>query len=279
MTIYVVYKHTNTINGKAYVGQVSKPTLLIEDPDQLVDIRWRQHCNAAKRKSSAAFHRAIRKYGEAAFEHEVLEVCDSLENCLTRESYWIKYHKTTTDESGYNMTTGGEGYYVTDEIRSKMRARGKEIMSRPDVLAKLSKPIAQIDPDTHNVLAIYSSARKASRITGVNHGNMCSAARNRSNQIIGGYLWKFIDKYSSIAPAGQQAIEKKDSRYRGSLCHQTKFSEDVVVELRKNFAHVDLSIRGAIMQFCSDQASKLGVSSRAIHNIVRYKTWKHVSVN
>lgn len=92
----IIYLLTNTTNGKQYVGQTSMG----------LDWRWRQHCIDAQRNSTTHLHKAIRKYGNAAFTHEILEHT-TIENVNAREIYWIAELKTK--EHGYNMTNGGEG--------------------------------------------------------------------------------------------------------------------------------------------------------------------------
>ena len=274
MTVYVVYKHTNIINNKVYVGQVSKPSINSNDPERLMNIRWQQHCNDALRGSKSIFHKAIRKHGKNAFKHDVIGVYQTLEESLTAEAYWIKELMSMIDQNGYNMTSGGEGYVVSDQTRQKMRVRGKEVMSRPEVLKKVSKQVAQINPDTNQILMIYSSAREATKKTGINHGNICSAARNNNKQIIGGYTWQYVD--DKLTLGDDKLFIKHDSRHKGSQCHQTKFSESDVIELRKLFQSVNQSKKGEIMKFCNEHASRLSVTSRAIHNIIRNKTWKHI---
>lgn len=53
------------------------------------------------------------------------------------------------------------------------------------------KKISQYDLEG-NKLATFKSASEASRVTGVNHGNLCSVARgNTKYKTAGGYVWKY----------------------------------------------------------------------------------------
>ena len=87
-----IYKVTNKINGKVYIGQS-------------VDIgrRWRQHMTA---KDDIYFHKAIQKYGVENFEWEVIEQCKK-KDLDEREIYWIEYYDSFN--KGYNRTKGGDG--------------------------------------------------------------------------------------------------------------------------------------------------------------------------
>ena len=87
-----IYKVTNKINGKVYIGQS-------------VDIgrRWRQHMTA---KDDIYFHKAIQKYGVENFEWEVIEQCKK-KDLDAREAYWIEYYDSFN--KGYNCTKGGGG--------------------------------------------------------------------------------------------------------------------------------------------------------------------------
>ena len=92
-----IYKITNTINGKSYIGQTI----------QNVKERFYQHCatKCSKAVSNMAIHRAIKKYGKSNFIVEVIEEVESV-YLNDRERYWIKYYNSYNN--GYNSTKGGQ---------------------------------------------------------------------------------------------------------------------------------------------------------------------------
>lgn len=86
-----IYKITNLINGKIYVGQTSRTP----------EIRFSEHVHADSYIGSA-----IRKYGRANFKIEVLEECESKKELDNREQYWIARFESM-GPNGYNLTEGG----------------------------------------------------------------------------------------------------------------------------------------------------------------------------
>lgn len=88
-----IYKVTNKVNGKSYIGQTR----------YTVEFRWRQHQH---KKDNTYFHNAIHKYGIENFTVETLEECN-IEDLDSKEIYYIA--KYDTFNSGYNLTIGGEG--------------------------------------------------------------------------------------------------------------------------------------------------------------------------
>lgn len=113
MKTFVIYCHTNKINGKKYIGQTC------EDPER----RWRR--NGSGYKDSPKFYNAILKYGWNNFNHEILEKDLNEQEANEREIFWIAYYDTfNNDEKGYNMTPGGNNYmkqlWQIPEYREKM---------------------------------------------------------------------------------------------------------------------------------------------------------------
>lgn len=100
-----IYKVTNTVNGKAYVGQTRRT----------IEQRWKQHVYNSFNEApynKGPFHCAIKKYGVDAFIVEELEECKN-EDLDEREMHWIKYLDTL--RNGYNATTGGDHPYRWDD--------------------------------------------------------------------------------------------------------------------------------------------------------------------
>lgn len=95
-----IYKITNKINGKCYIGQTSK----------FYKKRWNEHKNTAFNKSKISYnyplYKAFRKYGVSNFEFKVIEKCE-IQNLNKREMYWISYFDSYN--KGYNQNLGGEG--------------------------------------------------------------------------------------------------------------------------------------------------------------------------
>ena len=94
----VIYKITNNVNGKSYIGQTI----------QNYKERFYQHCaiKCSKKVSDMAIHKALRKYGKANFTLEVIEEVDA-DNLNEKERYWINYYDSYNN--GYNSTLGGQG--------------------------------------------------------------------------------------------------------------------------------------------------------------------------
>ena len=94
-----IYKITNLINGKSYIGQTNN---------------YKRRFTEHKAKNYGAdeakiLYDAIDKYGIENFSFEVIE--DKTENYNEREKYWIAYYHTYVRDPecwGYNLTPGGD---------------------------------------------------------------------------------------------------------------------------------------------------------------------------
>jgi len=87
----LIYKTTNLVNGKIYVGK---------------DMKNRSHYLG----SGLILKQAIKKYGKENFKKEVIEDCgDDKEFLSVREIFWIRELRSNRQGLGYNLTEGGTG--------------------------------------------------------------------------------------------------------------------------------------------------------------------------
>jgi hypothetical protein len=68
--------------------------------------------------STAALHQAIRKYGEDHFTVEQIDRATSREELSKKEAFYIAQLRTIAP-GGYNLTSGGESYSMSPELRHR----------------------------------------------------------------------------------------------------------------------------------------------------------------
>ena len=112
---FIIYKHTNKINGKIYFGLTS----------QKPNDRWQWGHGY---KGSPRFYNAIKKYGWKNFDHEILFENLTEQEAKEKETQLILEYKTNNDKFGYNLTNGGEYNQMNEEIKQKISRTQKKIM-------------------------------------------------------------------------------------------------------------------------------------------------------
>lgn len=98
--VMYVYKTTNLINNKIYIG-----------------------VHKSKRKkylgSGKILKQAIKKYGKENFKCEIIEYCESEDEMFSREKYWIKEYNSQNTDIGYNLHDGGLGGFISKPFLNK----------------------------------------------------------------------------------------------------------------------------------------------------------------
>lgn len=108
----IIYRATNSINGKCYIGFTTN-----------FESRRYQHEWLADHDSQQAFHRALRKHGKNAFSWEIIDESEDADRALyVLEPYYIEKFRSY-GKTGYNMTIGGEGKrkIVSEQTKEKIR--------------------------------------------------------------------------------------------------------------------------------------------------------------
>ena len=98
--IGTIYKITNNINNKSYIGKTYRP----------INTRWNEHIRSSKYYKNRPLYKAINKYGPDNFSIESLG--EYSEDILeAQEIEYISFYNTF--KSGYNATEGGDsGRYL-----------------------------------------------------------------------------------------------------------------------------------------------------------------------
>lgn len=199
-----IYKITNLINGKIYVGKTAFS----------IEKRWKEHYADSKKGLDRPLYRAINKYGIDNFKIEQIEEVSTDEEACQREIYWISFYNSYY--TGYNATFGGDGRQQYDPkqiltlwkegltnkeiakvvgcsidcIRDNLTLFNISVEERKErgfqkSIQTNSKQILMISKDTDEILKIFSSSREAARFL-IKEQNL-----NPNN--IGGYSGHIIE--------------------------------------------------------------------------------------
>lgn len=155
-----IYKITNTVNGKCYIGQ-----------SRDIEARWQKHLSAYKSSPDWELYRAFKKYGISKFTFEIVEECQ-INELNEREIYWIAQYDSFNN--GYNMTLGGEACNGTND-----------------------KKVYQYTV-SGDFVAEYKSAHEAARVLNIQFTNICKVCRGE-RKTAGGFGWSY-DKHDSVQP-------------------------------------------------------------------------------
>jgi len=89
----VIYKTTNLINGKIYIGQDTR-----NNPNYF--------------GSGKIIKKAINKYGKENFKKEILVTCSSIDELNKLEKHWIETLNSNNPDIGYNVSFGGQSGWM-----------------------------------------------------------------------------------------------------------------------------------------------------------------------
>ncbi|MGL5713220.1 MAG: GIY-YIG nuclease family protein [Paraclostridium sp.] len=112
-----VYKITNKINGKIYIGKTIKDNL---------EIRLKEHSRFKSLKNKKMMIcEAIKKHGLENFVIESLYKGENNEDICEKEVFLIKENRSTEPEVGYNILPGGKGVRHTQKMKKALSERAK----------------------------------------------------------------------------------------------------------------------------------------------------------
>jgi group I intron endonuclease len=160
----IVYKATNRINGKIYVGKTA----------HTLQERIAGHLRASR---LSYFHKAIKKYGITSFDFSVIDTAEDESVLNQKEKYWIAYLNCKVP-NGYNLTDGGEGVLGmkhSEEARARMSLTRK---GRPSPTKGKSPSL-----ETRRKISQSLTGRKQSEETARKHAQIWLGRRHTKESI------------------------------------------------------------------------------------------------
>lgn len=208
-----IYKITNKINGKIYIGQSID-----------LDRRKKEHIRDLNknRNHNNHFQNAWNKYGEENFKFEYIHIVEDSSELNYLETYYINLYDSTNPDNGYNYTYGGDNPSVSElyreEIRLKSRGKNTNLSTEDVRRIKLSLYCLM---DRHEISEMFDIKKKT--ITSIANGKNFNYINPELNEKIYNLKRVLIDERNSkileIFDDGKSITE---------ICNITELSVSVV---------------------------------------------------
>lgn len=214
-----VYKITNKVNGKIYIGITNQGS----------GVRYYKHWSDARKGDPCPIHKAMAKYGKENFTLEIIDFADTYDELKEKEKFYIKKFNSMDRSVGYNLTEGGDGTFGrlhSEETKEKIRQKALGRKASEETKKKMSESrkgkcsdkkrkhlqeisklkcrrVYQYDKNL-NFIAEYSSLTEASKITGLNIDTIKRQLKNPPKNL-NDWRIKFIWKDYKIENVAQAA--------------------------------------------------------------------------
>lgn len=178
--MYYIYRTTNLINGKTYIGQHKSKNIM---NDKYVG-------------SGCLIKKAIKVYGEENFKNEILEVVESRFQANVMEKVWIKKERDI-GKAEYNIADGGRSYDFKQDTLIKMSKAHKGQPSphkgkshSEETKRKISEAKKGKDISEETRRKISESLKGNQRNKGKHHSE---EAKRKMYEAKKGKHWKLVD--------------------------------------------------------------------------------------
>ena len=137
----LIYKITNIINKKVYIGQTIVG-LLERKRSHLCGLRNNKHKNKK-------LQNAVNKYGIENFIFEEIDIASNIDELNKKESFWISFYDSINN--GYNIMGGGQDRTIYPNTIEKLRI-SKLGKNNPMYGISLSTETKKLMSDAHKGL-------------------------------------------------------------------------------------------------------------------------------
>lgn len=200
----VVYKITNKINNKCYIGSTKH-----------FKQRMREHINSAHYAWHQSYNfplqRAFRKYGVDNFSFDIIEDNISVEDIAQKERQYIIEFKSMQDQHGYNQT-----------LETDCALRDPAIIQ--SCIAKTGKKCALVDVNM-NIIEKYNSLHEAARSLGLQEASCIRVVCLGEHYSIRDKIFRFLDDNDQVIDYGFKTRKCK----KGVIGFSIYNKDDIVI--------------------------------------------------
>ena len=240
-----IYKYTNNINNKVYIGQSIN----------LEQRKYSHKSSAYNEKAedyNSQFHQAIRKYGLENFSYEIVAEISNEEYSKQMlddlEKYFIKYYNSFKD--GYNMTEGGDDNPNRAQSGEK---NGRALLKEEDVIYIRECYNAHIP-----FKQVYEEYKD-------------KISRRGLQKVWWFDTWKNIHpEYHSEENKYWHSHQAKSNNSEIAANNKRKFTEDEVKQMRNDYENNHLSPKQVWQKYSPESAWS------TIYNIITRQTYKDI---
>lgn len=104
----IVYRVTNLVNGKVYIGQTIRTFNKRYGGAGVGAERMKGYYDIPTNGKNTHLHNALIKYGTDNFKVDILCQCETIEELNKQEEFYIEVYNSTDYGNGYNKQSGGD---------------------------------------------------------------------------------------------------------------------------------------------------------------------------
>lgn len=239
-----IYKITNVINGKIYIGSSID-----------VEIRKKKHYYKLinNKHNNSHLQSSWNKYGESNFKFEIIEEVKDKDILLEREQYWLDKTKCYNRTIGFNVCkTAGNTFGF------KHSEKTKKYLSK----IKKGKLKGKDSPHWGKKHSIKRRKENSKRQKKYYKENPDKKRMGKNNPMYGKKPW------NKGIICSEETKNKSRIAQQGEQGHSSKLTNENILKIRFLYS------TGKYTQ--KQLAEEYGVTSVSISSIILRKTWKHI---
>ncbi len=257
-----VYKITNTINNKCYVG--SSSNIKARKNDHWCLFRKKKHPNLHLQSS-------VNKYGLENFTFKVIEICVKTDITI-REQFWIDLLKPDYNIRNIAMNNFGLRHTLSTKLKISVAAKNmwKKTGMREQLISNRCKPLVCYTRDG-NFYKLYSSTREAALELDIEPSHITKILKGKANLRKGFTFTYYVENYPQFIDLSYIYERKISTIQENAKCNRKKV--EVIIDDKSigvfeslNEASKSLNVHFVTLTAIKNGKYKLGKS--------KYDNWK-----